>query len=196
MSRSSSERLPPRLGAKSGAKLLLPGDMAKFFRNFFKKKFQRKRNGLKTSHVGKMFFSSRRGQRGSQRGKARERGGLEGRPPGRGLHCWRVAATKPRHGERGLRHGWGGQGGMAGGRACGTAGRRHGKRGLRHCGGWQGGMAGGTAREHGEGAATEPRHGERGLRHCGGGKADGCLGGTAGGTAGRLHGWGLYYNNV
>ena len=154
MSRSSSERSPPRLGAKSGAKLLLPGDMAKFFRNFFKKKFQRKRNGLKTSHVGKMFFSSRRGQRGSQRGKARERGGLEGRPPGRGLHCWRVAATKPRHGERGLRHGWGGQGGWLLGR-----------QGLRHCGAaaWQTGLAAlrGVARRHGGRHCERTRRGGR-----------------------------------
>ena len=85
MSRSSSERLAPRLGAKSGAKLLPTRDMAKFFRDFFSKKIQRKRNGLKTSHVGKMFFRARRGQRGASAARP-ERGGLAGRPrpPGRG----------------------------------------------------------------------------------------------------------------
>ena len=77
MSRSSSERSPPRLGAKSGAKLLLPDDMAKFFRDFFSKKFQRKHNGLITSHVRKMFFNARGAAR-SQRGTARERGGWRG----------------------------------------------------------------------------------------------------------------------
>ena len=119
MSRSSSERSTPRLGAKSGAKLLLPDDMAKFFRDFFSKKFQRKHNGLITSHVGKMFFSRPEGAaRGPARHGTREAAGWP-RPPGRGPHCWRVAATEPRHGERG------------GGTAGGCLGGRHGEGALR-----------------------------------------------------------------
>ena len=170
MSRSSSERSTPRLGAKSGAKLLLPDDMAKFFRDFFSKKFQRKRNGLKTSHVAKMFFRARRGQRGSQRGTARERR-LAG-----------AAATEPRHGKRAaaalrwLQGGWlhyGGRDEAAAWRTglaarLGVPGRRLGGR-------------------HGEGG----RDGAAAWRTGGGGKADGCLGGRACGTAGLRHGWGL-----
>ena len=164
MSRSSSERSTPRLGAKSGAKLLLPDDMAKFFRDFFSKKFQRKRNGLRTSNVGKKFFQARGG--GSEGAStARERGlaGVAAREPARqgtreaaggggcdGAAAWRTGLTAR------LGVAW----------AAMRAALRGGRDGAAA---WQTG--GGTARERrlAGAAATEPRHGERGLRHGWGG---------------------------
>ena len=67
-------------------------------------------------------------------------------------HCWRVAATKPRHDKRGLRHGWGGPGRRLG--------ERHRERALR------------GDRDEAAAWQTGWRHGERG-----GGTAGGCLGG-------------------